>query len=269
MMKTDHGFYAAERIHNAKLFILFIIFGRLLSMQRVIAIIILLLLSVSLLTAQVDRPRNLPAFDYKKLHWGFTVGLNSMDYSIRRSIPSEVPGYLHADVIGFQPAGFQVNIVSDLRLSDYWNLRFLPGINLGSRQFVYFDPVTWDLDRKMTIGSSFLDFPLLLKYRSERVNNYRPYVIGGMSYRIDMSARSGYDTTKDYKILVKKSDVYLEVGFGIDHYLQYFKYSTELKLAMGLRNMMVTDNPDTADPYYANSILGLRSFLVMLNFHFE
>jgi hypothetical protein len=197
-----------------------------------------------------------------------------MDYSIRRSDPTTTQGYLYADVIGFQPSGFQVNIVSDLRLSDYWNLRFLPGINLGSRQFVFFEPlntpgVEWPVDRKMTIGSSFLDFPLLLKYRSERVNNYRPYVVGGVSYRIDMSAQRDYSDDKNNRILVKKSDVYLEVGFGIDHYLQYFKYSTELKLAMGLRNMMVTDNPFEREPYYANSILGLRSFLVMLNFHFE
>lgn len=238
-------------------------------MQRFTIIILILLLSANLLHAQEKRPRNLPAFDYKKLHWGFTVGLNSMDYSIRRSPVEAVPGYLHADVIGFQPSGFQVNIVSDLRLSDYWNLRFLPGINLGSRQFVYFDPVTWEVDRRMTLGSSFLDFPLLLKYRSERVNNYRPYVVGGLSYRIDMSARGEYDATENYRILVRQSDVCLEVGFGIDQYLQYFKYSTELKLAMGLRNMMVTDYPFPGEEYYANSILGLRSFLVMLNFHFE
>ncbi len=236
-------------------------------MQRYTSILLILLLSVSLLSAQEKRPRNLPAFDYKKLHWGFTVGLNSMDYSIRRN--TAATNYLHADVAGFQPAGFQVNIVSDLRLSDYWNLRFLPGINLGSRQFAYYDPGTWVLDRKMTLGSSFLDFPLLLKYRSERVNNYRPYVVGGMSYRIDMSARGKYDTEKNDRILIKRSDVYLEMGFGIDHYLQYFKYSTELKLAIGLRNMMVTDNPFPGQEYYANSILGLRSYLVMLNFHFE
>jgi hypothetical protein len=236
-------------------------------MQRVTAIFLFILLFTSVLTAQEKRPRNLPAFDHKKLHWGFTVGLNSMDYSIRRNTAE--PGYLHADVVGFQPAGFQVNIVSDLRLSDYWNLRFLPGINLGSRQFVYYDPESWEVDRKMTLGSSFLDFPLLLKYRSERVNNYRPYVVGGTSYRIDMSARGDYQPDEPDRILIKRSDVYLEVGFGIDHYLQYFKYSTELKLAMGLRNMMVTDKPFASEPYYANSILGLRSFLVMLNFHFE
>ncbi|MDF1570190.1 MAG: porin family protein [Bacteroidales bacterium] len=242
--------------------------------MRRITIILILLVSASVLSAQEKRPRNLPAFDYKKLHWGFTVGLNSMDYAIKRNPEAA----LYADVVGFQPAGFQVNIVSDLRLSDDWNLRFLPGINLGSRDMVYFEPGTWEVSTytvagntydKMTIGSSYLDFPLLLKYRSERVNNYRPYVIGGISYRLDMSAKSSYDPEGDDMILVKPGDFYLEVGFGIDQYLQYFKYSTEIKLAMGLRNIMVPGVSRDNDFEYVNSIDGIRSFLVMLNFHFE
>lgn len=244
--------------------------------MRRLTFILILLVSASVLSAQEKRPRNLPAFDYKKLHWGFTVGLNSMDYAIKRN--PAATNYLHADVIGFQPAGFQVNIVSDLRLSDYWNLRFLPGINLGSRDVVYFEPGSWEVAtytvsgktyNKMTIGSSYLDFPLLLKYRSERVNNYRPYVIGGISYRLDMSAKSSYDPEGDDMILVKPSDFYLEVGFGIDQYLQYFKYSTEIKLAMGLRNIMVPGVSRDNNFEYVNSIDGIRSFLVMLNFHFE
>lgn len=250
-------------------------------MQRPTVILLLLLLNAGV-HAQVERPRNLPAFDYKRLHWGFTVGLNSMDFAINRNVAA--PGYLHADVIGFQPAGFQVNVVSDLRLSDFWNLRFLPGLNLGSRQVIYFDPNNWERvllpspagdpnPYSMTMQSSFLDFPLLLKYRSVRVNNYRPYVIGGISYRLDMSARGGggsIDGESDDLILLKKSDLYLEVGFGIDQYLKYFKYSTELKLAMGLRNVMVEDEyKDNSEQNYVNSISGLRSFLVMLNFHFE
>jgi len=216
---------------------------------------------------QKDIPRNLSAFDYKPLHWGFTVGLNSMDYSIRRN--PEATNFRFADVNGFQPAGFQVNIVSDLRLSDFWNLRFLPGINLGSRQMVYYFPDTWEVDQVSTIGSSYLDFPLLLKYRSVRVNNYRPYLIGGLSYRLDMSARKAFDEEDDDKIRVKKGDFYLEVGVGIDNYLQFFKYSTELKLAIGLRNILVDDDFLNNQQYYVESILGIRSYIVMLNFHFE
>ena len=245
-------------------------------MRRISTILILL----SLVTgsfAQEKRPRNLPAFDYKRLHWGFTVGLNSMDYAIKRNPAFEQT--LFPDVIGFQPAGFQVNIVSDLRLSDYWNLRFLPGINLGSRNVIYFKPQeNWNVASytiggtdydQMTIGSSYLDFPLLLKYRSERVNNYRPYVIGGISYRLDMSAKSSFDPEGDDMILVKNSDFYLEVGFGVDQYLTYFKYSTEIKLAMGLRNIMVPGVYRDDNFGYVDAIDGIRSFLVMINFHFE
>ncbi|MDA3821885.1 MAG: porin family protein [Bacteroidales bacterium] len=250
-------------------------------MRKIAYILVLFVFSGSLF-AQVEKPRNLSHDDYKVLHWGFTVGLNSMDFGIKRNKLAEK--FVYADVNGFQPAGFQVNIVSDLRLSEYWNLRFLPGINLGSRQFVFFDPfdsykvipisVSGEQEENwpshMTIGSSFLDFPLLLKYRSERVNNYRPYLIGGLSYRLDMSARGKYNPEDTDRILIKKGDLYLEVGFGVDSYLQYFKHSTELKLCIGLRNMMITDNPAAGEAAkYANSIAGLRSFLIMLNFHFE
>jgi hypothetical protein len=234
--------------------------------------ILTFLFFVSTIFSQVERPRNLAAFDYKTLHWGFTVGVNSMDFAIKRNLTylATNPGeYLHGDVIGFQPAGFQVNIVSDLRLTDYWNLRFLPGINLGSRQFIYFDPNTFEEVNRMTIGSSFLDFPVILKYRSERVNNYRPYVIGGISYRIDMSSKTSFDPLGDDLILLKRGDFYLEAGFGVDQYLKYFKYSTEIKLAMGLRNMLVEGEYRDSDHRFVDSISKLRSFMVMLNFHFE
>ena len=157
------------------------------SNMRKVVFISLLFALVQPVFSQEKKPRNLTHEDNKTLHWGFTVGLNSMDFAIRRN--PDAPSFKYADVIGFQPAGFQVNIVSDLRLTEDLNLRFLPGINLGSRNMIFFDPDTWEEDLDMTIGSSFLDFPLLLKYRSERVNNYRPYVIGGLSYRLDMSAR--------------------------------------------------------------------------------
>lgn len=245
-------------------------------MQRIVSIFALVLISSSLL-AQEDRPRNLPAFDYKKLHWGFTVGLNSMDYAIKRNPAAQ--DFVYADVQGFQPAGFQVNIVSDLRLSDYWTLRFLPGINLGSRDIYFFDPDTWEVKstyaadvKKMTLGSSFLDFPLLLKYRSERVNNYRPYLIGGISYRLDMTADlpgTAIDSEGDDMFQVKKSDFYLEFGFGIDTYLQFFKFAPEIKVAMGLRNMMQPGIYRDEQRAFVDSIEGLRSFLVMVNFHFE
>ncbi len=242
-------------------------------MRKTIVILLLIASSVNVL-AQVERPRNLPSFDSKKLHWGFTVGLNSMDFALKRN--TAAPNFVYADVIGFQPAGFQVNIVSDLRLSDYWNLRILPGINLGSRHMVYYE-IKYDINGEiegmsevydMTIGSSFLDFPVIFKYRSERVNNYRPYVIGGLSLRYDMSARSTYNLDEDDRLLLKKADLYLEMGFGIDSYLQFFKHSTELKFAIGLFNRLSDEAPPQYVEYF-ESLSSMRSYMLMLNFHFE
>jgi hypothetical protein len=236
--------------------------------MRYKAAILFLFLIPGMLQGQEKKPQNLPAFDYKTLHWGFTVGLNYLDFAVQRK---DAPNYVYADVMGFQPAGFQVNVVSDLRLTDYWTLRFLPGINLGSRRFVYYD-VSGSVateDYSMTAISSFLDFPLLLKYRSERVNNYRPYVVGGLSFRYDMSARREFDLDDDDRIRLKPADLYVELGFGVDNYLQFFKYSTELKLAIGLRNMLVTDDPFPGAEQYVESLSAMRSYMVMLNFHFE
>ena len=72
-----------------------------------------------------------------------------------------------ADVSRPNP-GFQVSIVSDLRLGDRLSLRFLPGITFGSRQFSFYDED--GLVSQQTVESNFLDFPLLLKYKSFRVN---------------------------------------------------------------------------------------------------
>lgn len=243
--------------------------------MRKLSLILLVILVSSNAFSQVKKPHNLPAFDYKQLHWGFTVGLNSMDFAFKRN--PAAADYMHADVSTLQQ-GFQVNIVSDLRLSDYWNLRFLPGINLGARKVIYFAEAegyesndAYEFD---AINSGFLDFPLLLKYRSKRVNNYRPYLIGGVSYRIDMTAKDEFDldVLEGPRMLLKTSNYYIELGFGVDTYSQYFKFAPEIKLCIGLNDVLRHSKPEHYYPnehQYVESLDALRSFIVMVNFHFE
>lgn len=225
-------------------------------------IIILLAFTILPLNGQVKKVQNDPGYDYKWIHFGFTVGLNTMDFGIRR--PADP--YVFADVNRISP-GFQVSIVSDLRLAEYFSLRFLPGITFGQRTLYFYKNDTL-FDRKMEIESNFLDFPLLVKYKSKRVNNYRPYFIAGGTIRHDLAARKEYEADSDIYVRLKRFDVYFEFGFGIDYFLQYFKFSTELKLSAGLRNVLV-DEPASGSPQYVNSIDRLNSYVVMLCFHFE
>jgi len=218
--------------------------------------------------SQVKKVQNDPGYDYKRIHFGFTVGLNTMDFGIRRPLLDST--LLFADVSRISP-GFQVSIVSDLRLADYLSLRFLPGITFGQRTLYFYKKINSDnytLIDKMELESNFLDFPLVIKYKSKRVNNYAPYLIAGGSVRYDLAARKAYEEDTDVFVRLKPLDIYLELGFGIDIYLQYFKFSPELKLSTGFRNVLVED-PMAGYPQYVNSIDRLNSYLVMLSFHFE
>lgn len=229
--------------------------------------------SVVISSAQEKKPFNIPNFDYKLLHFGFTIGLNVMDFGFERNTAAE--NYLHADVTNIQP-GFQVSAVSDLRLNDHFNLRFMPGISFGAREIIFYEETggEWQeairpgANSKVRLGPAFLDFPLHLKYRSRRDNNYRPYIVGGINFRYDMASKKAFDGDSNDFIRLNPADLYVEIGFGIDTYLKYFKFAPEIKFAIGLNNMI---SGDTRDPYpeFSNSISKLTSYIVMLNFHFE
>lgn len=244
-------------------------------MRKSILIITLFLLALSAF-GQDERPRNLTAFDLKRLHFGFTVGVNTMDVGFIRNYEAE--DFLYADVTQLLP-GFQVSTVSDLRLNKNWNLRFMPGISFGSREisfYEYNDGEAGELAEMpnvanpVPLGPAFLDFPLHLKYRSTRVNNYRPYLVGGLNFRYDMSVKKPgyYDPDSEEYVKFKRGDLYLEFGFGVDSYLRYFKFAPEIKLAVGLMNM-IDPQGRIGHPEFANSIASARSYIIMLNFHFE
>ncbi len=244
-------------------------------MRKLFLIILTLAFSLTL-SGQEERPRNLTTFDLKRIHFGFTVGINAMDVGITRNYAAD--NFLYADISKLLP-GFQVSIVSDLRINKNWNLRFLPGISFGSREisfYEYNDGVVGELTdirnaaNPVPLGPSYLDFPLHLKYRSHRVNNSRPYLVGGLNFRYDMSAKKPgkYDSESNEYVKFRRGDVYLEFGFGIDSYLRYFKFAPEVKVGVGLMNM-IDPQGRLEHPEFANSVSHARTYLIMLNFHFE
>jgi outer membrane protein with beta-barrel domain len=124
------------------------------------------------------------------------------------------------------------------------------------------------LQNEMSIESSYLDFPLYIKYRADRLNNVRPYLMGGLNFRYDMSSKKSYDSDKEIYIRLKPADLYLEMGVGMDFYLQYFKFSPEIKLSRGMFNALV-DDTTAGKVQYFNSINKMNSYIVMISFHFE
>jgi len=221
--------------------------------------------------------RNIPEHDFKALHFGFTLGLNTMDFRIRSS-QYAVENDFYGEVSSLTP-GFNINIVSNFRLGWHFDLRLLPGVAFGQRRIDYYTMGGHPLPGSggvssgsqprhagsQDLESSFLEFPVILKYKSVRIDNYRPYLLGGVNFRYDLA--KNFSEEDEIFLRLNPFDIYLETGFGIDFYLPYFKFSTELKYAMGFLNML--NYQPNSRPRYQDAIERLQSSLIILSFHFE
>lgn len=255
------------------------------------AIIFLFVLTGLFSYGQKAHVLHLTNFDNKKLHFGFSLGLNTQDFKINHWEPiGSNPEFVEkswenpdgreifmqdtvrTDIASLS-AGLTVAVVTNLRLGEYFDLRFLPGLSFGERQLIYSVngdhlPVyniyggSTDLEY-ISVKSTYLDFPLLVKYKSSRLNNQRPYIIAGFAYRINIS-KSGEEDLIQYK----KGQYYFEAGVGLDSYVRFFKFSTELKFSFGLNNL-ISDPPTEQRQYYTDAIDRMTSNIFTLSFHFE
>ena len=252
-------------------------------MKKILTAILFVFLGCNVY-AQKQKVNYLTTFDEKRIHFGFTLGYNLLDFNVANYNPiGENPDFEpgswpnDANQVGYESIvrsdleslvpGFTVGIVSSLRLHEDLDLRFLPGMSFGERKLTYNIPVidinSYEPLKFYSIKSTFIDFPLLLKYKARRINNDRPFVIFGGAYRQDISK-----SAKDDLVKLKSGGFYAEVGGGWDHYFPFFRFSVEAKFSFGLNNQL-GDIPQQQRPYYSQSIKDLKSNIFTLSFHFE
>jgi hypothetical protein len=160
--------------------------------------------------------------------------------------------------------------MSNLRINDYFHLRLLVDLSFGQRDLKYWmvkdtsaaNPVI--TTHVMKISSAYIEFPLLLKYKSMRLNNFSPYLIGGINPKIDLAAQKEIKEEEMPKIKLNRFDIAYELGSGIDFYLPYFRLSAELKYSIGLLNTPVADGTE-----FTGAIKQMNSKIWMISFHFE
>jgi hypothetical protein len=236
-------------------------------------IFILVVTAISqVISGQRKKPVNMIPilWENKVVHFGFSLGFNAMDFNITPSqyclVPDSVDSYPFPEVSKLNP-GINIQIVSGYRPSEYLEIRFLPGVSFGQRNIRYYkNKVIYNQQQKLE--SSFLEFPLLLKYKGDRLNNVRPFIIGGLNYRYDLAAKKAFDDEKPIYLMIKRPDLYYEMGAGLDFYLTYFKLSVELKMSNGFRNVLV-DEAYPNHTEFRNSIEKMKSQIWVLAFHFE
>ena len=214
------------------------------------SILILLCLFATTVMAQKPKVENLQKFDTKWVHFGFSLGINSGDFNLHRRPNGLNDSITKIDVIS--QSGFNLGIVSEIHLHKYFGIRFVPTLVFGQRNMdFYFINREGEQDKvERIIESTYLDFPILLKYRSARLNNFAAYFIGGFKYSIDLASNEDVanEDIAESIIKLKRNTTAAEVGVGTDFFLPYFKFAIELKMSYTLDDALVPDNTELSNP---------------------
>lgn len=237
-------------------------------MQKSIKHLIILLLFLGISNSYGQRrkkPQNLARYDFKKIHFGFTLGLNDLNFNINKN-SSTLNNDTLLTLLSNSQKGFNLGIVSNLRIGKYTDLRFIPTLVFGERHlnFGFIDSNGVSDEQIKKIESTLIDFPVYIKYKSERYNNFRTYVLGGIKYSLDIASQDRIDDEGKEIVKLKKNDLMGEIGFGIDFYLEYFKFSPQIKLSYGILNVLSKD-----ETIYTKSINRLSTNGWMISFTFE
>ncbi|GHT20439.1 hypothetical protein AGMMS4957_07310 [Bacteroidia bacterium] len=212
------------------------------------------------ISAQELRLRNQPFDDQKQYHYGISIGMNVQDILLTNNgIES-----LYATIPGYSP-GFSVGLLGDLYLNPFLNLRFSPSLHLGEKSFVFVDGFT-DEHYETIVRSSYLSFPLDLKMRALRLNNYRPYLFAGVYGAVDLGRKA------DEALYLNPFDFGISVGFGIDYYLPIIKVCPELRFSFGMVDIIEHTRVDLTDESlrkYTAAIAQGKTRMISLVFHFD
>ncbi|PID89562.1 MAG: hypothetical protein CSB01_01315 [Bacteroidia bacterium] len=214
--------------------------------------------------------KNLKTYESKPLHFGFSIGLNYMDFSIHQEDDFYTIDSVYSVENSVSP-GFHLGPIINFKILKFLDLRALFLLSFGQRDMhykIFSDTLTNGEPsfetKDMRIESTFMEFPILLKYKGKRDGNYRPYLVGGFAPKYDLAAQKKIKDSEMPKIRLNQLDYYYEFGFGMDFYLEYFKLSAEVKYAAGLKNIIKYDGTQ-----YTSAIQKMNSRMIMFSLHFE
>ena len=239
--------------------------------------------------AQLKGVDNLTYFDDRGIHFGFYLGLNTMDYRLRNyknvfdnpvfidndplkanaALKYEGQTSFAAEIYQIMP-GFTVGGVINLRLDRDFDFRFTPGMSLGNRHFNYIGvtPLATNgqnQDTYLSTASAYVDFPVGIRYKGFRHRNLRPYIYSGAAYRLDLENKRVSESV----IHLRKTGAYAELGFGLDSYLEYFRFTAEFRFSYGLDNLIRHDVDPVNTPYFGYIFKEVNSNIFSLIMYFE
>ena len=232
-------------------------------MKNVLILFGLLILASPKANAQFGKEPilNLQNEDKRFLNWGYYLGFNQYDFQF------EYNDDVGRDILVDKSFGFNVGLIGELRINEFLDARFEPGLLYTSRT-LGFPGFSTAQDAIREVRSTYIRFPLLLKASTRRIGNWKPFIIGGVYTSMNLgSNEDSLDDNSSGQFRMKKNVYGYELGFGIDFYTEYFKFTPSIRGVFALTDELVPDN-DPNSPWTSN-ITAMRTRGIFINFTFE
>ncbi|MFN3138888.1 MAG: porin family protein [Allomuricauda sp.] len=223
----------------------------------------LIVLSCPMAQAQFggDPILNLQNEDKKFLNWGYYLGFNQYDFQF------EYKEDIGRDILVDKSFGFNVGLIGELRINEFLDARFEPGL-LYTPRTLGFPGFTNQADAIREVRSTYIRFPLLIKASTRRIGNWKPFITAGVYTSINLgSNEDSLDDNSTGQFRMKQNVYGYELGFGIDLYTEYFKFTPSIRGVFALTDELVPDN-DPNSPWTGN-IAAMRTRGIFINFTFE
>lgn len=203
---------------------------------------------------------NLQTEDKRFLNWGYYLGMNQYDFKFEYKRD-------RTDILVDKGVGFNVGLIGEMRLNEFVDLRLEPGLFYTQRT-LGFPGFSESRDALRPVKSTYIKFPLLLKFSTRRIGNWKPFVIGGAYASLNLGSNSDSLDDNSSGTFRMSDKVYgYELGFGIDFYTEYFKFSPSIRGVFALTDELIPDN-DPDSPWTSN-LQAIKTRGVFINFTFE
>ena len=217
-----------------------------------------------------ERIINLPNFDKRPVHYGYFLGINQYDFKFEY-VDSYYKDMMYKDIAVIQKKGFNVGLIGDLRINDYFNVRFEPGLYYNLRELVYpeYPQFIKESDRNREVKSTYIHLPIYIKINAKRINNFRPFLLAGFSSDFNLSSNAkNSDDNASNVFRTSTKNLNYELGLGFEFYLYYFKFSPSFRGIFSFQNELIPDEVGQASPWTGN-IINMFSRGVSLIITFE
>jgi len=234
---------------------------------RIVLFLLGLLAAGARVNAQLRDQLNLPDHDSKPFYLGIGFMYEQSHFQV-----SAHPKFLQSDSVLYvnplNSGGFGVSGMFTFHVMDHLEFRLaFPEFIFASNTLAYhvnYPPAGETTLATKQIQSLLLGFPAHVKFLSDRINNFRVYMLGGINYQYDLASNSSARKAQDL-VKLSPSDFSVEGGIGFQFYFPVFILSPELKFSEGIKNVHDRD----PNLQYSNVIDKLKTRMIVFSLIFE